>query len=113
MQFGLLFCSFKIQQNQTIMNNLKILSFLGILEGISYLMLLGICMPLKYGFDIPEPTSVVGMAHGLLFIAYCAWVIIVSSSYKWSNVETLWALLASILPFGTFIADKKIFSQYA
>ena len=95
------------------MNNLRILSFLGILEGISYLTLLGICMPLKYGFDIPEPTAVVGMAHGLLFIAYCTWVIIVSFTFKWSNKETFFALLASILPFGTFVADKKIFSQYA
>ena len=55
----------------------------------------------------------VGMAHGFHFIAYCVWVIIVSSTYKWSYVETFWALLASILPFGTFVADKKIFSQYA
>lgn len=94
-------------------NNLKILSILGILEGISYLMLLGICMPLKYGLDIPEPTSLVGMVHGLLFIAYCAWVIIVSNEHKWSHVKTLWALLASVLPFGTFIADKRIFRQYA
>ena len=48
------------------MNNLKILSILGVLEGISYLLLLGVCMPLKYGFDMPEPTSIIGMAHGVL-----------------------------------------------
>jgi integral membrane protein len=96
-----------------IINNLKILSILGILEGISFLMLLGVCMPLKYVFDIPEPTSAVGMAHGLLFIAYCAWVIIVSTKYKWPTTETLWALLASVLPFGTFVAEKRIFQQYA
>lgn len=95
------------------MNNLKILSILGVLEGISYLLLLGVCMPLKYGFDMPEPTSIVGMAHGVLFIAYCAWVIIVALDFKWSNAEIIWALVASILPFGTFVADKKIFSQYA
>ena len=95
------------------MNNLKILSLLGILEGISFLALLGVCMPLKYIYEIPEPTSVIGMAHGLLFIAYCAWVIIVASEFKWSNTETVLSLLASILPFGTFVADKKIFKQYA
>lgn len=95
------------------MNNLKILSLLGFLEGVSYLMLLGACMPLKYIYEIPEPTSVVGMAHGLLFIAYCAWVIIVASEFKWSNKMTFWALIASVLPFGTFVADKKIFRQFA
>ena len=95
------------------MNNLRILSIVGILEGISFLVLLGICMPLKYGFDIPEPTSAVGMAHGFLFIAYCAWVLIVASEFKWSYTEILLSLIASIIPFGTFVADKKIFKQYA
>ena len=94
-------------------SNLKILSWLGILEGVSYLMLLGICMPLKYIYEIPEPTSVIGMVHGLLFMAYCAWVIIVASEFKWPQSEIVWALVASVLPFGTFVADKKIFRQYA
>ncbi len=95
------------------MNNLKILSFLGFLEGVSYLILLGICMPLKYIYEMPEFTSIVGMAHGILFIAYCAWVLIVGSEFKWSQKLTAWALVASILPFGTFVADKKIFKQFA
>ena len=94
-------------------NNLKFLSFLGILEGISFLVLLGICMPLKYIYNIPEPTSVTGMAHGLLFMAYCAWVLIVANDYKWTQSEIFWALVASVLPFGTFMADKRIFKQYA
>ena len=94
-------------------NNIKILSVVGLLEGISYLVLLGICMPLKYVFEMPEATSVVGMVHGLLFIAYCALVMIVASEHKWSNMMTFWALLASVLPFGTFVADKKIFKQFA
>jgi integral membrane protein len=95
------------------MNNLRILSFLGLLEGISFLVLLGICMPLKYIFEIPEATSLVGMAHGILFMAYCAWVLIVASELKWPKKETALALVASILPFGTFVADKKIFKLYA
>jgi len=94
-------------------NSLKILTILGILEGISYLTLLGVCMPLKYIFEIPEPTSFVGMGHGLLFIAYCAFVIFVSFEYKWSYTMTFWALLASVLPFGTFVAERRIFRLYA
>lgn len=66
-------------------------------------------MPLKYVFDIPEPTEYIGMAHGLLFIVYCMWVILCATQYKWTTKSTLQALVAAILPFGTFVADKKIF----
>ncbi len=92
--------------------NIKILSYLGILEGLSYLALLGICMPLKYIYDMPEPTSVTGMIHGLLFIAYCFWVFIAASELEWPNSRTFWALVASVVPFGTFVAESRIFRQY-
>jgi integral membrane protein len=95
------------------MNNLRILSILGFFEGISFLVLLGVCMPMKYIFEIPEATSLAGMVHGILFMAYSAWVFIVASELKWSKKEMVLALVASVVPFGTFIADKKIFKPYA
>lgn len=85
------------------------LRVVGVLEGISYLLLLGICMPLKYIFDMPEFTRPVGMAHGVLFVGYCILVLIVGYQKKWSLSNIFWALIASLLPFGTFVADKKIF----
>jgi integral membrane protein len=88
---------------------LGILRLIGLVEGISYLLLLGVCMPLKYMFDMPEYTRPVGMAHGVLFVGYCILVLIVAFQKKWSFVTVFWALLASLLPFGTFVADKKIF----
>ena len=91
--------------------NLRILKVLAILEGISYLLLLGVCMPLKYCFEIPEPTHPVGMAHGLLFVAYCLWVLIVGREKQWSKNTILWAWVASVLPFGTFVADRKLFGS--
>jgi len=87
------------------------LRIIGVLEGISYILLLGICMPLKYVLDIPEPTRPVGMAHGLLFVAYCLLVLIVAKPKQWTFSTIFWALIASILPFGTFVADKKIFRK--
>ena len=93
------------------MNHLKILRLLALLEGISYLLLIGICMPLKYLFDILEPTNPVGLAHGVLFVAYCIWVLIVTLQKKWSFGTMMLAGLASLFPFGTFIADKKIFAK--
>lgn len=89
------------------MNNIKILRFLAIFEGISYIVLLGICMPLKYIWDIPEPTRPIGMAHGALFVAYIIWVVIVGQILKWNIKIHFWGFIASLLPFGTFIFEKK------
>ena len=91
--------------------NIGRLRLLGLLEGISYLLLLGICMPLKYFLDIPEPTFWVGLAHGILFTAYCLWVLIVAFQKKWSLLNTFFALIASVLPFGTFVADARLFRK--
>ena len=91
--------------------SLNILRITGLLEGISYLLLLGVCMPLKYLAEIHAPNKIVGMAHGLLFVLYCLLVILNKSTFKWSLTTTFWALIASILPFGTFVADAKIFKK--
>ncbi len=89
------------------MNLLKQLSSLAIMEGISYL-LFAVTMPLKYVFDITGPNQIVGMIHGILFIAYCLWVVLVAREQKWDAKRTLIALAASLLPIATFIVDAKI-----
>lgn len=91
--------------------SLKTLRWIAIAEGISYLLLLGVCVPLKYIFGIPEPTYPVGLAHGVLFVAYNALVLLVSRQASWSYGQTFLALLAAWLPFGTFVADRKIFNK--
>jgi integral membrane protein len=89
--------------------NLKRLRLLAYLEGISFLFLLGVGMPLKYLHDMPVPNLVIGMTHGFLFMAYSVYVIVVKSEQNWNSSKTLWALLAGFLPFGTFVADVKLF----
>ncbi len=79
-----------------------------ILEGISYL-LFAVTMPLKYLYEIPQPNYYVGMAHGVLFILYIVLCLQCAFLYKWKTGTTFWALVASIVPFGTFIANAKIF----
>ncbi len=91
--------------------NIGRLRLLAWLEGISFLLLIGIGMPLKYMYEMPTPNLVIGMAHGILFIVYCLWVIIVRTEQKWGFKKTFLALFASILPFGTFVADAKIFKN--
>lgn len=89
---------------------IKYLRIIGFAEGCSYL-LFGITMPLKYMYEMPKPNYIVGSAHGFLFIAYIVLVLWVAFKMKWKLTTTFWALLASLIPFGTFVADKKIFSK--
>ena len=79
-----------------------------ILEGISFLVLLGIAMPLKYIFDLPATTHVVGMAHGILFIVYVIMVVLIRKQLDWNLKTTALALTASVLPFGPFVVDRKL-----
>ena len=90
-------------------SSLNILRLLAYLEGISFILLLGIAMPLKYYYDKPNAVKIVGMAHGILFILYAINLLIVHMKYKWSFGKTLGAFVAAFIPFGTFYADKKWF----
>ncbi len=86
---------------------LRFFKILSILEGISLLGLLVITMPLKYYYDNPEPNQWLGMAHGILFIAYVILALIVGRSLKWSVKTVLIVLACSVIPFGTFWMDAK------
>jgi integral membrane protein len=83
----------------------------GFLEGVSFLVLLGIAMPLKYLAGQPEAVRLVGMAHGVLFVLYVLLVIQAALEHSWTWQKTLLALVVSVLPFGTFWADKKLFRE--
>jgi integral membrane protein len=88
---------------------LKLLKVIGIIEGVSLLLLFGVAMPIKYGLGEPIAVEVVGMLHGVLFIAYIILVLIVGTMYRWRLLKIGLAMLASVVPFGTFYADKKMF----
>lgn len=90
---------------------IKVFKLISYLEGISYLLILFITMPLKYMFESPEPNKVIGMAHGLLFIGYIALATLVKFEKKWSTKVFGIVLLCSIIPFGTFWMDKKYLSS--
>lgn len=85
------------------------LRVIGFIEGLSYLILLGIAMPLKYLAGLPQAVRTVGMIHGLLFVLYVLYVVLAKVEYRWSLKQLGLALLASIVPFGTFYADKHLF----
>ncbi len=87
---------------------LKKFRIIGFIEGISYLVLLFVAMPLKYIWMYPMAVKVVGMAHGVLFIAYIALLLMAMRSYNWSFKYSTFLFVASLVPFGTFFTDKKL-----
>lgn len=89
-------------------NTLGRLRITGFLEGLSFVILLVIAMPLKYVAGKPEMVSVVGMAHGVLFVLYIFLTVAAKIQYQWSLKKMLLLWVASIVPLGTFYADYKI-----
>jgi integral membrane protein len=91
--------------DRTAIRNLRIV---GISEGISFLVLLLIAMPLKYFMGMPLAVKYVGWIHGILFIAYILAVFFSIKAMRWGWFAVLVALAASLLPFGTFALDKQL-----
>ena len=92
-------------------NQLKALRLLALVEGVSFIFILFVTMPLKYLAEMPMPNKVFGMAHGVLFIAYLAYLCFVWTSRRWSVSVLGWGLAASIVPFLIFWVEKKVFTD--
>ena len=87
---------------------LKLLRISGFAEGVSFLVLLLIAMPLKYFAGKPEAVHVIGMLHGVLFIIYVLVLSFFVKSQKLSLKKFLLALVLAFLPAGTFFLGKII-----
>lgn len=77
-------------------------------EGISFLLLVFIAMPLKYFADMPLMVKYVGWAHGLLFMVYMVQLLIVSFLLKWEILRIIYGFIAALLPFGPFVFERSI-----
>lgn len=87
---------------------LKRFRLISIIEGLSFLLLLFIAMPMKYVWDMPLAVTYVGWAHGVLFVLYIYVVFPTAYKASWDFKKTFLALIASVLPFGPFVFDKYI-----
>ena len=87
---------------------IQTLRILGNIEGISYLLLLGVAMPMKYYFEMPMAVKIVGMAHGVLFVAYCLLLAACMKKFNWKLRFGIYLFLATLIPFGTFVTDRKL-----
>ena len=88
-------------------NLIRIFKWISIMEGISFLLLLFIAMPLKYIWDQPQMVEIVGMLHGILFVAYILGAFYLFKPMEWKFKTLLIICVSSVLPFGPFYVEKK------
>jgi len=90
---------------KTPIGRLRIVAFV---EGCSYLLLLGVAMPLKYLAGFPVAVRIVGSIHGALFVLFCAALVQAMVAARWSMVRGGVVFASSIVPFGTFAIDGRL-----
>jgi integral membrane protein len=86
---------------------------IALLEGVSYVLLLGVAMPLKYWADMPLAVRVVGSLHGALFVAYAVAAALLFFRGQWTFARASAAMGVSLLPFATFLFDRSIREELA
>jgi integral membrane protein len=80
---------------------------IALLEGVSYILLLFVAVPLKYWGGDEQWVKLLGMPHGLLFVSYVIFAFLIKENENWGIKDLGIVLLASILPFGTFYVEWK------
>lgn len=87
------------------LRNLRIIAWV---EGTSYLVLLGIAMPLKYLADEPGAVRIVGMMHGVLFVLFCLALVLVWQQRRWSLMRSSLVFASSLVPCATYFMDRYL-----
>ena len=90
------------------MSELKKFRLVNKIEGISFIILLFIAMPMKYSFGYPMATKVVGMLHGLLVFAFIYQIIEAKKEDGFGLKETGLYSILSLIPFGSFYTDRLL-----
>ena len=88
--------------------SVALLRVVGLAEGVSCVALFFVAMPLKYMAGKPEAVRIVGALHGGLFLAFLAVLILVLVRRRWSLRRGLLAAIAAVVPFGTFVIDRRL-----
>lgn len=84
-----------------------------LIEGMSYLILLFIAMPLKYFFNVPDAVKYFGWIHGILFLIFFLCLVAAAIKYRWGLIRIVIYLISSVLPFVPFLLDKKLAKEYS
>jgi integral membrane protein len=89
-------------------NPVSLLRVVSLAEGVSYLVLLGIAMPLKYGANMPWAVKIAGSIHGALFVLFCVALLRALLEARWSLTRALLVFVASLVPFMPFWLDRRM-----
>lgn len=89
------------------MNPIPFLRRVALIEGISFLVLLGIAMPLKYFAGMPLAVKIVGWIHGILFMVFCLALFRALIVARWPLRRAALLFIAALLPFGPFVIDRR------
>ena len=84
------------------------LRFVALCEGISYVVLLGVAMPLKYLYERPEAVRIVGMAHGILFVFLVAALLHAHLTRRLNLKLLALVFISSLVPLGAFWMDRRL-----
>lgn len=86
---------------------MKLFRIIALLEGLSYILLLFVAVPIKYSLGDPTYVKLLGMPHGILFVAYIGFAFYFKQDKYWNMKAFAIILIASVVPFGAFYVDKK------
>ncbi|MDG2292070.1 MAG: DUF3817 domain-containing protein [Phycisphaerales bacterium] len=89
------------------------LRIISLVEGVSFLLLLGIAMPLKYFWGMPWAVSFVGMVHGVLFLLFCVALLNAMLAVRWKLKHPILIFLASLIPFAPLWVEHWLRKQHA
>lgn len=90
------------------MSQLRQFRVVAFLEGISYLLLLGVAMPLKYWADVPLAVRVMSSVHGALFVAFVVALARATLARRWPPMRPAWMFASSLVPFGMLVLDRAV-----
>ena len=89
-------------------NPIPLLRVAGLVEAVSYMVLVGVAMPLKYFAGLPGAVRAVGWVHGVLFVAFCAALLVTVVVARWPLGRAVVVFAASLVPFGPFVLDPRM-----
>ena len=90
---------------------MKLFRIIALLEGLSYILLLFVAVPVKYSLGDSSYVKLLGMPHGILFVAYLGFAFYFKQEQNWSIKTLTIIFLGSVIPFGTFYVDNKYFKN--
>ncbi len=100
--------SLGLARHALVMTALRQFRIVALLEGLSFLVLLFVAMPLKYWAGLPLPVRIAGAVHGVLFVLFVPALLRAATEHEWPARRWLLAFGSSLVPFGTFLFDRTL-----